>query len=91
MNHNAHADMQSRSVIDTAIGVLVALHRCSEQDAFNEIAHAVRETGVGLGSLSRALVTLASGTTIQFDHRAEVVGLWGDLFDVHDGTREQIA
>jgi hypothetical protein len=79
MNQNEHADMVSRSVIDMAIGVLMALRRCSEREAFNEIADAVRETGVGLGSLSRALVALASGTTGQFDHRTEVVGLWGEL------------
>jgi AmiR/NasT family two-component response regulator len=39
MNHNdRHADTFSRSVIDVAVGVLVALRRCSEREAFNEIA-----------------------------------------------------
>ena len=75
MNHN---EMLSRSVIDMAIGVLVGLRGCSEREAFNEIAYAVHETGVGLGSLSRALVALASGAA-EFDHRAEVVDRWGDL------------
>lgn len=92
MNHNdRHADALLRSVIDVAVGVLVALRRCSEREAFNEIADAVRETGVGLGSLSRALVALASGTTDPFDHRTEAVDLWGDLVAVHSRTSRSIA
>ena len=80
MNHNGgSADALSRHEIDVAIGVLVGLRRCSERQAFNEIAAAVSETGVSLGSISHALVELASGTTDYFDSRSEVVGLWGDL------------
>jgi hypothetical protein len=87
MNHN---EVLSRSVIDVAIGVLVGLRGRSEREAFNEIAYAVHETGVGLGSLSRALVALASGTTDPFDHRTEAVVLWGDLVAGRDRTREPI-
>jgi len=65
-------------VIDVAIGVLVGLRRCSERQAFNEIAAAVSETGVSLGSICRELVELASGTTNSLN-RSEVVDLWGDL------------
>ena len=80
MNHNdGSADPLSRHVIDVAIGVLVGLRRCSERQAFNEIAAAVSETGVSLGSICRGLVELASRTTNSFDERPEVAGLWGDL------------
>jgi hypothetical protein len=51
----------SRRHIDVAIGVLIALRRCSEQQGFQCIADAVRETGVGLSGVSHALITLASG------------------------------
>jgi ANTAR domain len=91
MNHNRYTDTLSRSVIDVAVGVLVGLRGCSEREAFNEIADAVRETGVGLGSLSRALVALASGTTDPFDHRTEAIGLWGELVAGRESAREPIA
>ena len=80
MNHNdGSADPLSRHVIDVAIGVLMGLRRCSERQAFNEIAAAVSETGIGLNSICRGLVELASRTANSFDNRSEVVDLWGDL------------
>ena len=80
MNHcEMYRDASSRTVIDVAIGVLVGLLRCSERQAFNEIAAAVDETGVGLASMCRALIALASGTTDSFDHSTEVINLWGQL------------
>ena len=79
MNHRDMYGDASRTVIDVAIGVLVGHRRCSERQAFNEIAAVVSETGVGLGSACRPLVELASGTTDSFDNRSEFVGLWGDL------------
>ena len=75
MNHiEMDRDPSSRTVIDVAIGVLVGLRRCSERQAFNEIASAVSETGVSLGSICRGLIALASGTD-SFDHSSEIVGL----------------
>ena len=80
MNHcEMYRDASSRTVIDVAIGVLVGLRRCSERQAFKEIASAVNETGVGLASMCRALIALASGTTDSFDHSSEVINLWGQL------------
>ncbi len=73
------ADSWSRRDIDMAIGVLMVLRRCSERQAFDEIAASVAETGIGLRSICRALVALASGSTAAFDHRPEVVAVWGDL------------
>lgn len=77
--HRIAADSQSRRPIDMAIGVLVGLRRCSPSEAFTEIADAARETGVGLGGVSRALVTLASGTTEEFDHPDPVIERWAQL------------
>jgi len=77
--HNLHAGGSSRHEIDMAIGVVMGLRRCSERQAFNEIAAAVGETGVSLGGICRALHMLASGRTDRFEHSTEVVGLWGEL------------
>jgi hypothetical protein len=74
-----HPEFASRSVIDVAVGVLVALRRCSEEKAFEEIAHAVHETGVPLGATAQALVSLATATSDQSPHQAEALRLWGDL------------
>jgi hypothetical protein len=54
-------DHSSRWHIDVAIGVLIGLRQCSEQQAFADIAAAVHETGVGLRGVSYALTTLAGG------------------------------
>ena len=82
-------DGWSRREIDMAIGVLVGLRQCSEREAFNEIAAAVGETGVGLSSICRALVDLASGTTGRFDHSSVVVDIWGDLVDARGRAPER--
>jgi ANTAR domain len=72
------AELSSRTVIDVAIGVLVGWRGCSPREAFEELAGAVRETGVGIGSIARALVDLASGTDPSAPHRAVALRLWGD-------------
>jgi hypothetical protein len=69
----------SRREIDMAIGVLIGLRHCSERQAFNEIAAAVGETGIGLGSICRALVELASGATGSADYSPQVIAVWGAL------------
>ena len=73
------ADAPSRREIDMAIGVLIGLRQCSERQAFNEIAAAVSETGVSLGTICRGLVELASGTKGSFDHSPEVLSVWREL------------
>ena len=78
----------TRRDIDMAIGVLIGLRCCSERQAFTEIAAVVAQTGIGLGSICRALVALASGTTTSFNHRSEVIGAWGDLIRARSDTCE---
>jgi len=80
MHREIYRDTSSRVVIDVAIGVLIGLRHCSERQAFNELATAVRETGVGLGSISRVLVARASGAAEAVDPRLDsVVGRWDEL------------
>jgi hypothetical protein len=69
----------SRKMIDVAIGVLVGLRGCSPEAAFDDLATAVHDTGIGLGTLASALVRLASGAGEPFPHRDVVAGRWGTL------------
>jgi ANTAR domain len=73
------ADPSSRTVIDVAIGVLVGWRGCSPREAFEELAGAVRETGVGIGSIAGALIDLACGTDQSAPHHAVALRLWGDV------------
>ena len=67
------ADPTSRRIIDMAIGVLIGWRGCSE------IAGAVRETGIGIGSIAGALVDLASGVEQSAPHhRAQALRVWAD-------------
>jgi hypothetical protein len=70
-------DESSRRVIDVAIGILIGLRGCSDQEAFDELVRVVHQTGVGIGRLAAGLVALASGSS-SADH-AEVFTVWGDL------------
>jgi hypothetical protein len=72
-------DIGSRTTIDVAIGVLVGLRGCAPQEAFEDLATAVHDTGIGLGALASALVELARGTTEPFPHRDVVTSRWGTL------------
>jgi hypothetical protein len=69
----------SRTPIDVAVGVLVGLHHCSPEEAFTDLAAAVHDTGIGLGTLASALVKLASGSAEPFTHRDVVTHRWGAL------------
>lgn len=66
-------------MIDIAIGILMGLRGCSELDAFEELANAVRETGIGLGGLAGALVDLVGNVEGAFPHRDEAIRVWGHL------------
>lgn len=72
-------DEPSRHDIDLAIGILIGLRQCTEDQAFREIAAAVTDTGLSLGTICRGLVRLASGSGDAFDHRQDVVRIWGEL------------
>ena len=72
----------ARKHIDVAIGVLIGLRHCSEQQAFAAIATAVHETGIGLKGVCYALTTLAAGANdtqadaAALQHWRSVLGEW---------------
>ncbi|MCI4675251.1 ANTAR domain-containing protein [Candidatus Mycolicibacterium alkanivorans] len=69
----------SRRVIDLATGILVGLRGCSERDAFAELVAAVQRTGIGVGSIARALVAIAGSSDDSVPYQAEAFDLWADL------------
>jgi hypothetical protein len=73
-------DHSSRREIDLAIGALIAMHRCTEREAFASMVRAVDATGIGLGELSRALIAVISGTEASAD--APACRYWATV--VHD-------
>jgi ANTAR domain len=72
-------EQASRQVIDVAVGILIGLRGCSQREAFNELAAAVRASGVGLTATARALVELANGASASPLHRQEAMKRWGHL------------
>jgi ANTAR domain len=54
-------DHRSRREIDLAIGVLMGLRRCTAREALEALVDATRASGVGLGGVSRALLTVIGG------------------------------
>jgi hypothetical protein len=69
----------SRRVIDLATGILVGLRGCSEREAFAELVAVVQHTGIGLGSIARALVAIAGSPGDSVPHQAEAFDAWADL------------
>jgi hypothetical protein len=71
------AEDSSRRVIDVAVGILVGLRGCSDQQAFEELVRVVNQTGIGIGSQAAGLVALASGASSA--GHAEAFTAWGEL------------
>jgi hypothetical protein len=69
-----------------AIGVLIGWRGCPEREAFNEPARAVHDTGVGIGSIGRALVQLATGAVESGPHREEALRLWADAMPMRSAS-----
>jgi len=69
----------SRREIDLATGILVGLRGCSEREAFAELVAVVQHTGIGLGSIARALVAIAGSSDESVSHQAEAFNAWADL------------
>ncbi len=51
----------SRRVIDMAMGAYMAIRHCPEQQARAAIIDAARDSGVGLGAASQALMAVING------------------------------
>lgn len=65
----------SRREIDIAIGVLMGLTGCAERNAFDLLATAVHQTGIGLGEASAALIS-AVGEGTPAAHNPGAVSYW---------------
>lgn len=73
------SDVTSRRVIDVAIGILMGLRGCSEQQASEDLFGAVHDTGIGLGTIARALMDLVDDSEVPFPNRSEAMQRWGHL------------
>jgi pimeloyl-ACP methyl ester carboxylesterase len=83
-------NLESRREIEVAIGVLMGLRGCPQNEAVSEFTCAVQETGLSPGELARALVDLASGNDTS-PHRGKVQHRWRHLlalrgFDGHQNV-----
>lgn len=74
-----HTVDTSRRVIDLATGILVGLRGCSEREAFTELVAVVQRTGIGLGSIARALVAIAGSPGDSVPFESEAFDAWADL------------
>lgn len=72
-------DDTSRTKIDVAVGILVGLRGCAPEEAFAELVKVVHRTGIGIGSIARALVDLAGGRSGTSANYAEAFNAWGEL------------
>ena len=61
-HHDPSRPRTSRA-IDTAVGILVGLRRCSTHAAFTELLSASKRHDVSMFKLASALVALASGSS----------------------------
>ena len=75
-----------------AIGVLMGLRGCPQDEAVNEITSDAAERGLSLGELGHALVQMASGD-INSPHRADVQHRWRHLLALreYDGSHPRPA
>ena len=86
---DARADPASRRVIDLAIGILMGLRECSEDEAFDDLVDAVHETGIGPAGLAAALTHVVGGKGEDVPHQSEVIRVWGHLLTTRNGLRDR--
>ena len=66
--HGQQLPQLPRRNLDLAIGAPMAIRGCFDHEAFQEIADAVHQTGIGLGSHAGALLTLIGGGSEETTH-----------------------
>jgi hypothetical protein len=69
----------SRHVIDLALGILMGLRGCSEQEAFDDLVDAVHDIGADPDVLAHALVAVAAGAGAPLQYQRQVRQRWGHL------------
>ena len=76
---------EGRRVLDTAVGILVAVHRCGVAAAFQQVIAAAQRHNVSVFEIASALVALVSGDAPEASSTAGACAAereWGDLFTV---------
>lgn len=68
-------------MLDRAEGVLIALRRCTMEEAFDEIVRASKRHRVPTLSIAAALVALAQGSPFEGDATAAARYEWCSLLD----------
>lgn len=61
---NMKRAMESRTIIDTALGIIIAQNRCSQEDAINLIKSASSTRNLKLRDVAAAIVESAGGGTV---------------------------
>jgi hypothetical protein len=61
---NLKRAMESRTIIDTAVGIIIAQNRCSQEDAINLIKSASSTRNLKLRDVAVAIVESAGGGTV---------------------------
>ncbi|MDI6105114.1 GAF and ANTAR domain-containing protein [Actinoplanes sp. NEAU-A12] len=61
LNRDLHRTLQTRSVINQAIGVLMAQHRCNAEQAFAMLSRASQQRNVKVRVIAARIVTSVSG------------------------------
>ncbi|NJC22601.1 GAF domain-containing protein [Arthrobacter pigmenti] len=62
INHDLKAALESRTVIDVAVGILMGQNRCTQQDAFKLLQDASSHRNIKLREVASAVVASASGS-----------------------------
>jgi hypothetical protein len=80
------ADHQSRREIDMAIGVLIGIRRCTAHEALDALVTATRVSGIGLGGVSRTLLSIVSGD-VESTTTDTAAAHWNSMLEstVHNG------
>jgi putative methionine-R-sulfoxide reductase with GAF domain len=73
-NSDLMAAMKSRTIIDMALGILMAQNRCGHEEAFRILQHAAEARQVKLQSVAAAVVAAITGSAIDADFSVTDIG-----------------
>ncbi|MFC4033969.1 ANTAR domain-containing protein [Streptomyces polygonati] len=81
-------EMASRAVFDLACGIVMAMGRCSGQDAGRALLEVARRTGVTRGAIARLLVEGIGGPAPSEPVRAALREVLERVSEARDGGRD---
>jgi transcriptional regulator with GAF, ATPase, and Fis domain len=73
-NSDLMAAMRSRTIIDMALGILMAQNRCGHEEAFRILQHAAAAREVRLQSIAATVVAAVTGSNIDADFSSTDTG-----------------